>query len=125
MYYLGFFRNIQNLFVTKCLSKLEVNKENVNHAEVSKDSPVKRVTPEIKEYLLSLGFTTEPDEILFKKDQQQRQFHLYASTKGISKMQLVWLIPNAPVRIETLFAGYRIVELEDVKKFVGGNIYFT
>ena len=31
---------IQNLFVAKCLSKLEANKENVNHAEVSKDSPV-------------------------------------------------------------------------------------
>ncbi len=37
---------IQNLFVAKCLSKLEVNKENVNNAEVSKDSPVKSICQE-------------------------------------------------------------------------------
>jgi len=39
---------IQNLFVAKCLSKLEVNKENVNHAEVSQDNPVKNVCQDIE-----------------------------------------------------------------------------
>lgn len=82
------------------------------------------VPAEIKAYLAVAGFSSR-SETLFTNGDDFKQYLLYVTKEGMFSLEICLFAPNEPPFKKTLFSGYEVKSLEQIKFLVGENLFFS
>jgi hypothetical protein len=83
------------------------------------------VPDDIFNYLLGAGFMPRSQTLLIKAQNDFKQYLLYITKEGMYSLILRMAAPNETPFKKSLFAGYIVKDLEQIKFLINENAFFS